>query len=128
MNEHQQKSQDDINEQAIEAGTTPERLKAHRADNTPHPAQTGDAQSEAAPAQVPPGQLQDGYVTSEGNNYEQAAEGSQGHYDADVSGARHAIDKPGTPVVAPGREGVTGWAEQSQSGNTTDRPRKNPAD
>jgi hypothetical protein len=122
------KSQKDINEQAIEAGTTPERLKEHRADNTPHPDQSGDAQSEAAPVQVRSDNLQDGYATSEGNNYEQTAQGSQEQYDASTSGARHSIDKPGTTVEAPGREGVTGWAEQAQSGRTTDRPRKNPAD
>jgi hypothetical protein len=127
MNEQQQNSQDDINERAIEAGTTPERVQAQRTDTTPHPAQTGDAESEAAPSQVRPDHLQDGYTTSEGGNYEQDADGSQESYDPGVSGARHAIDKPGTPVEAPGREGVTGWAEQSQSGNTTDRPRKNPS-
>ncbi len=114
----------DINAEAVEGGTTPERIRQQASPDTEHDAQSTDQQSGAAPGAVNPGRLQDGYSVTQGADYQQEEPGQQVRegYDPTHSGVRHAQNKPGMRANTPGREGQTGWAEQLQNGQTTDTP------
>lgn len=119
----------DINAQAVEAGTTPERLKEQHAQHSHHSSQRSDQQGSITSGQAD--RLQDGYSLNEGSEYpvQPSNEEQQDDYDPTHSGVRHAQNKPGMRTNNPGREGQGGWAEQMQMGKTSDTPhRKNPAD
>jgi len=120
----------DRNAQAIEAGTTPERLTKQHVQQSHHSSQGSDQQASTGPGSAD--QLQDGYSLNEGSEYPAQPsdeEQQQDSYDPAQSGVRHAQNKPGMRTNNPGREGQAGWAEQMQMGKTSDRPdRKNPAD
>ncbi len=119
-----------INAQAIEAGTTPERLKERRAQHSHPPSQRSEQQRSTTSSQAD--RLQDGYSLNEGSEYPvqpSNEEQQQDGYDPTHSGVRHAQNKPGMRTNNPGREGQAGWVEQMQMGKTSDTPhRKNPAD
>jgi hypothetical protein len=109
--------------EAVEEGTTPERIREHGA--RPHVHASGEARQEL-PAS---GRLVDGYAQTEGGDYPQPQRDEREGYDPTHSGVRHAPNKPGAPTSAPGREEGTAWGEQRENGKTTDIPaRKNPAD
>ncbi len=122
-------SQRDLYDEARAKGTTPERLQAQRAQEDPLP-QANAQQSAAAPGQLRPGALQDGYQVTEGREYERAnpvPEQTEG-YDPAQSGVRSAPNTPGAPANTPGREEGTAWSEQMQMGRTDTPERKNPAE
>ena len=84
--------------------------------------------------------MQNGYRENQGSGYDEeqhsptpvsedaVARAHQG-YDPTHSGVRHAKNRPGEHVDAPGRETGTAWGQDLQMGSTTDaRDQKNPAD
>ncbi len=122
---HQEQDREtDTNEAAIAEGTTPERVQRMPAGRE----WPDNSQSPAAPGQLRPDRLQDGYSDTEGREYEreQPAHEQIAGRDPAHSGARHARNKPGTPATAPGREEGTAWGENKQTGQGQNP--KNPSD
>src|SRR5438270_964918 len=93
--------------------------------------QTGQSSSDS---------MQNGYRENQGSGYDEephsptlvsddAATRAKQGYDPTHSGVRHAKNRPGERVDAPGRETGTAWGQDLQMGSTTDtRDQKNPAD
>lgn len=105
-----------IEDKAVQEGTTPERIQKHGERPVVH---TNQPASE---------RLVDGYAQTEGADYAQPRRDEVDDYDPAHSGVRHAQNKPGAPTSAPGRDEGTAWSEQKENGRTDIPERKNPAD
>ncbi|GCE12288.1 hypothetical protein [Tengunoibacter tsumagoiensis] len=110
-----------LNDEAIAAGTTPERLQKQSQQKV------HDLSSDNEHAH----QLRDGYRETQGPDYEQENPGpeqEQESYNPSHSGVRQSHRQPGRPATAPGRDEGTAWSEKSQMGATDTPDHKNPAD
>jgi hypothetical protein len=123
----------DIDAAAREAGTTRERVREQKSEAVQpsrHASPPAEPQSRITEEQDRPIHHQDGYKETEGHSYAPSpdAKKAQEGYDPTHSGARKAQNRPGKRVDTPGRETGTSWGEDQQMGITTDTSdRRNPA-
>ncbi|GCE28161.1 hypothetical protein KDA_36450 [Dictyobacter alpinus] len=119
-NQHEKEYRDnvqDLNKEAIEKGTTPEKLRQERSQEV-----------KPVPGQQPSDRLVDGYEQTEGEDYADPQRDEREGYDPAHSGVRHPQNKPGAPTETPGREEGTAWSSQEQMGKLRDTyDKKNPS-
>ncbi len=116
-----------VDEAAVREGTTPERAQR----SSTEPVRSAEQPSPAAPGQLRPERLQDGYSDTEGSEYDRedpppARRHLEEERDPTHSGVRRAPRKPGSPATFPGREEGTAWSENRQT-SQGQNPR-NPSD
>jgi len=111
---------EELNTEAVEEGTTPEKIQKHSRSIS------SDA---AVPGQKPDHKLVDGYAMTQGGETAQPQRDEREGYDPAHSGVRHAQNKPGAPTETPGRDEGTAWSSQEQMGSLKDSyDEKNPSE
>ncbi|GHO89126.1 hypothetical protein [Dictyobacter formicarum] len=118
--DNRKKHAEELNAEAIDKGTTPEKIQKHSSSTS------SDA---AIPGQKAGHKLMDGYAMTQGGETAEPQRDEREGYDPAHSGVRHAQNKPGAPTQTPGRDEGTAWSSQEQMGSLKDTfDEKNPAE